>query len=49
MLTAAMISTASAEITTMIGIAIAGGMGIYGAVKGVSVGLRMFSKLTSGN
>jgi len=49
MLDATMIATAAAEITTMIGIAIAGGMGIYGAVKGVNVGLRIFSRLTSGN
>lgn len=49
MLDATMIATAAAEITTMIGIAVAGGMGIFGAVKGLNVGLRVFSRLTNGS
>lgn len=48
MLTAAMFTAAATEVTTMVGLAIAGGMGIYGSIKGVQVGLSMFSKLISG-
>lgn len=48
MLTAAMFTTASTEITSMIALAITGGMGIYGGIKGVQVGLSMFGRLLSG-
>lgn len=48
MLTAEMFTTASTEVTSMIALAIAGGMGIYGSIKGVKVGLQMFSGLISG-
>lgn len=48
MLTAAMFTSATTEVTTMIGLAIAGGMGIYGSIKGVQVGLSMFSRLIAG-
>lgn len=48
MLTAAMFTDATTEVTAMIGLAIAGGMGIYGSIKGVQVGLSMFSRLIAG-
>ncbi len=48
MLTQAQFDTAAAEVTTMIGLAITGGMGIYGSLKGVFVGLSIFSRLISG-
>lgn len=48
MLTAQMFTDASTEVTTMIALAIAGGMGIFGSIKGVQVGLHMFSRLISG-
>ncbi len=48
MLTATMFTTAATGVTDQIALAIAGGMGIFGAIKGVQVGLAMFSKLISG-
>jgi len=49
MLTQAQFDTAAAEATSMIGLAITGGMGIFGGIKGVQVGLRVFSRLISGS
>lgn len=48
MLTSEQFATAATEITAMIGLAITGGMGIFGSIKGVQVGLSMFSRLISG-
>lgn len=48
MLTTEQFTTAAAQVTTMIGLAITGGMGIFGSIKGVQVGLQMFSRLISG-
>ncbi|MGL1931363.1 MAG: hypothetical protein OCC45_06335 [Desulfotalea sp.] len=49
MLSATDFATAAAEATAMIALAITGGMGIYGGIKGVQVGLKMFSRLISGS
>lgn len=48
MLTSAMFTAAATGVTEMMTLAIAGGMGIFGAIKGVQVGLAMFSRLISG-
>jgi hypothetical protein len=48
MLTADQFTAAATEVTAMVGLAITGGMGIYGSIKGVQVGLQMFSRLISG-
>lgn len=48
MLTTAMFTAAAAGVTEQIALAITGGMGIFGAIKGVQVGLSMFSRLISG-
>ncbi|MBV5328100.1 MAG: hypothetical protein JZU65_10750 [Chlorobium sp.] len=48
MLTSAMFTSAAAGVTEMITLAITGGMGIYGSIKGVQVGLQMFSRLIAG-
>ncbi len=49
MLTQTMIDSAAVEIAAMIAIAITGGIGIYGSIKGVMVGLKIFSKLAGGS
>jgi len=48
MLTAADFTAAATEVTAMIALSIAGGMAIYGGIKGVRVGLAMFGRLISG-
>ncbi len=48
MLTESQFTAAATEVTTMVGLAITGGMGIYGSLKGVFVGLQIFSKLIQG-
>ncbi|MDR2551324.1 MAG: hypothetical protein LBD10_14105 [Desulfobulbus sp.] len=48
MLNAAQFTAAATEVTAMVALAITGGMGIYGSIKGVQVGLSMFSRLISG-
>lgn len=48
MLNAQNFTDAATEVTSMIALAITGGMGIYGSIKGVQVGLSMFSRLISG-
>jgi prolipoprotein diacylglyceryltransferase len=48
MLTQVQFDAAAAEVTTMVGMAITGGMGIYGSLKGVFVGLQIFSRLIQG-
>jgi len=48
MLTSAMFTSAASGVTEMMTLAITGGMGIFGSIKGVQVGLQMFSRLISG-
>lgn len=48
MLTQTQFDSAATEATNMIGLAITGGMGVYGGIKGVHVGLQVFSRLISG-
>lgn len=49
MLTADNFTAAASSVTSMIALAITGGMGIYGSLKGVQVGLAMFGRLISGH
>ncbi len=48
MLSADDFTSATTAVTSTIALAIAGGMGIYGSIKGVHVGLAMFGRLISG-